>query len=175
MSGLAGTLAGIALAAAEAVHDAPECAVALERREQAAAAVLALRPGCALGRRSTQEAVRALLARAHPAREARVALGRIAQYPWLSTLLAREAGAGRGWDPEAGHPFGETPNRYVAALLRGMPEFTVLFDGWDIESVSVEKVLVKPAAQLDLPAGAPFPAQARFPWDAQLWLRLRRP
>lgn len=168
-------LLGLVLAGAEAVHHAPECTVALERLEQATTALLRLRPSCPLGRRSTHASIRALLAQAGPAREARVGLGRLAEYPWLSTLLACEASAGRGWDPTAGRPYKEHANRYVAALLRGVPEFTVLFDDWLIESVSVEKVLVKPAAELDLPTGAPFAPEARFPWDAQVHVRLRRP
>ncbi|HEY5636947.1 MAG TPA: hypothetical protein VIS77_08600 [Burkholderiales bacterium] len=168
-------LLGLVLAGADLVHHAPECPVKLERREQAAAALLRLRPACPLGRGSTHASIRALLAQAGPAREAQVGLGRLAEYPWLSTLLAREASAGRGWDPGTGRPYKEHANRYVAALLRGVPEFTVLFDDWLIESVSVEKVLVKPAAELDLPEGAPFPPEARFPWDAQVHVRLRRP
>jgi hypothetical protein len=55
-----------------------------------------------------------------------------------------------------------------------MPEFTALFDSWQITGVSVEKVLIKPAAQLPLPEGAPVPREARLPYDAILWVTLRR-
>jgi hypothetical protein len=59
-------------------------------------------------------------------------------------------------------------------MLLAMPEFTALFDSWQIEGVSVEKVLIKPAAQLPLAAGAPLPPNARLPYDAIVWVTLKR-
>jgi hypothetical protein len=56
-----------------------------------------------------------------------------------------------------------------------MPEFTVLFDRWQITGVSVEKVLVKRAVELTLPAGAPVAPEAKLPYDAILWVTLKRP
>jgi hypothetical protein len=50
----------------------------------------------------------------------------------------------------------------------------VLFDSWQIAAVSVEKVLIQPAAQLQLAAGAPVAAGARLPYDAILFVTLRR-
>ncbi len=161
-------------AAAFATHPAPECAVALERREEARL-VLRLRPSCPLGFSSTHGAVRAILAHAGEARELCLAFGRIVEYPWLSALLARQASSSRRWDPAAGRPLEGTENAYVAAALRGMPEFTALFDSWRILGVSVEKVLRRPARELSLPAGAPLPGSALLPYDAQLWVRLARP
>jgi hypothetical protein len=55
-----------------------------------------------------------------------------------------------------------------------MPEFTVLFDRWQIAAVSVEKVLIMPAAKLPLASGAPVSPNARLPYDAILWVTLRR-
>ena len=66
-------------------------------------------------------------------------------------------------------------NAYVAAALRGMPEFTALFERWQVLGVSVEKVLVKRAAELSLPAGAPLSPEAKLPDDAIVWVTLRRP
>ena len=163
----------LALATMLAIHPAPECTVALESREEAPHRILRLRPSCPLGHSSTHAALRALLAHAD-ATEARVLFGRLVEYPSLSSLLAREASIARGWDAKAGRPVKGHENQWVAQMLRAMPEFTALFDKWQIASVSVEKVLIKPAAQLPLAAGAPVPANARLPYDAILWVTLRR-
>jgi hypothetical protein len=152
-------------------YAAQECPVALEVRAEA---VLRLRPACPLGFTSTHGAVRALLAKAGEAREARVSFGRIVDYPWLSTLLARQAASSRIWEPAEGRARGESPESYVAAVLRNVPEFTALFDRWGIASVSVEKVLVGRAAELSMPAGSPLGPDARLPYDALVTVTLRR-
>ena len=98
--------------------------------------------------------------------------------PGSPTLLARQASSSRRWNlgRPAAEPHGKAvhENAYVAAALRGMPEFTALFGRWQIAGVSVEKVLVKPAAELRLAAGAPVPADAKLPYDAILWVTLER-
>jgi len=164
----------LAFAAVITMYPAAECAVALELREEPPHRLLRLRPGCPIGHASTHGAVRAMLQHAGDAAEARLFFGRIVEYPWLSSLLAREASSSRRWDPAAGRPMRGSDNRYVAEALRAMPEFTALFDGWRISGVAVEKVLLKPAAELPLPAGAPTPARAKLPYDAMLWVTLRR-
>ena len=163
----------LALATMLATFPAPECAVTLESRQEAPNRILRLRPSCPIGHSSTHAALRALLAHAD-ATEARVSFGRIVEYPWLSSLLAREASVARGWDAAAGRPVKGHENQWVAQMLRAMPEFTVLFDQWQIAGVSVEKVLIKQAGQLPLAAGAPVPAGARLPYDAILFVTLRR-
>ena len=163
----------LALATVLAIHPAPECTVTLESRQEEPRRILRLRPSCPLGHSSTHGALRALLAHAD-ATEARVSFGRIVEYPWLSSLLAREASVARGWDAGAGRPVKGHENQWVAQMLRAMPEFTALFDKWQIASVSVEKVLIKPARELPLAAGAPVPANARLPYDAILFVTLRR-
>ena len=163
----------LALSTVLAIHPAPECKVTLESSEETPHRILRLRPSCPIGRASTHASVRALLAHTD-ATEARVSFGRIVEYPWLSSLLAREASVSRTWDLGKGRPVRGHENQWVAQMLRAMPEFTVLFDKWQIAGVSVEKVLVKPAAELRLPAGAPIPADARLPYDAILWVALRR-
>jgi len=155
-------------------YAAPECAVAFERREETRR-ILRLRPACPIGRASTQGAVRAILAHAGGAPELTLALGRLERYPWLSELLARQASSSRRWNLAAGRPHEGSDNAYVAAALRGMPEFTALFERWQILGVSVEKVLLKPAAELPLPAGAPVPPHARLPYDAIVWVVLKQP
>ena len=164
----------LALAAVLAIYPAPECTVTLESREETPHRILRLRPSCPIGHSSTHAALRALLAHAD-ATEARVSFGRIVEYPWLSSLLAREASVAPGWNSAAGRPVKGHENQWVAQMLRAMPEFTVLFDMWQITAVSVEKVLIKPAAQLPLAAGAPVAANARLPYDAILFVTLRRP
>ena len=165
----------LALAAVLAIHPAPECNVTLESRDEAPHRILRLRPACPIGPSSTHAALRALLAHSEPnATEARVSFGRIVEYPWLSSLLAREASVARGWNAATGRPVKGHENQWVAQMLRAMPEFTALFDRWQIAGVSIEKVLIKPAAQLSLPAGAPVPADARLPYDAILFVTLRR-
>jgi hypothetical protein len=161
------------IAAAIGGFPAPECNVAFERFEEART-ILRLRPECPIGFTSTQGAVRAILAQAEVA-EVSLALGRLERYPWLSTLLARQASSSRRWNPATGRPLEGHENAYVAAALRGMPEFTALFERWLVLGVSVEKVLVKPAAGLSLPTGAPLAANAKLPYDAIVWVTLKRP
>lgn len=154
-------------------HAAPECEVAFEKFEETRQ-VLRLRPACVIGYASTQNAVNAILEKADAA-EVSLSLGRMERYGWLSTMLARQASSSRRWDAAAGRPHEGHENAYVAAALRGMPEFTALFGRWRILGVSVEKVLVRRAAELSLPQGAPVPPGARLPWDAIVWVTLKRP
>jgi hypothetical protein len=166
-------IAAAAVASAGAFQ-APECLVHFERHEETVL-VLRLRPACTLGYRSTEGAVRALLAREGEARDVSLSFGRVERYPWLSSLLARQASSSRRWNLDAGKPYDGHENAYVAAALRGMPEFTALFERWLVTGASVEKVLVRPAAELSLPAGAPVPPASKLPYDAILWVTLKRP
>ena len=134
------------IAAAIGAYVVPECSVEFEKFEETPQ-VLLLRPACPIGHTSTQEAVRAILAQAGAA-EISLAFGRIERYPWLSDLLTRQ-----------GRPPKGKENAYVAAALRGMPEFTALFTNWQVRGVSVEKVLLN---------------RNRQPYDAILWVRLQR-
>jgi len=154
-------------------YAAPECEIGFEKIEETRQ-LLRLRPACPVGHASTQDAVRAILEKADAA-EVSLAFGRIERYAWLSKLLARQASSSRRWNLAAGRPQEGHENAYVAAALRGMPEFTALFGRWQITGVSVEKVLLKRAGELSLPAGAPVPPDAKLPYDAILWVTLRRP
>ena len=150
---------------------APECQVVLEVRAEQP---LRLRPACPLGFTSTHNAVRALLEKAGEARETRLHFGRVVDYPWLSSLIARQASSSRVWDPAQGSARGESAESYVANMLRGVPEFTVLFDRWQIVSLSAQKVLTARVDQLALAHGTPLPPDARLPYDALLIVGLRR-
>lgn len=132
------------LAASIGVHPAPECPVQLEMRIEDSRRILRPRPQCPIGFDSTREAVRALLAQAANDTEARIHLGRLVDYPWLSALLERAGGG--------------TTNAAVAKTLHAMPELGHLFPGWTVTAVSVEKVLVRD----------------KKPFDAIVWITLSR-
>lgn len=161
------------IAAGIAAFPAAECNVALERIEKERL-VLSLRPACPIGYSSTQGAVRTLLAHADGVPVLSIDFGRIERYAWLSEMLARQASSSRRWDLAAGRPHDGHENAYVAAALRGMPEFTALLGRWRIAGISIEKVLVKPAAELRLASGAPIAPEAKLPYDAILWVALKR-
>ena len=163
---------GLLIAAAIAAFPAAECNVALGRIEKERL-ILSLRPACPIGYASTRGAVRELLTHADGAAVFSVDFGRIERYAWLSEMLARQASSSRRWNLAAGRPHDGHENAYVAAALRGMPEFTALFERWQIVGISIEKVLVKPAAELRLAAGAPVGPEAKLPYDAILWVRLK--
>jgi len=160
------------IAAGIAAFPAAECDVGFETREETRL-VLRLRPACPIGYASTQGAVRSILEQSGGAPEVTLAFGRIERYPWLSDLLARQASSSRRWNPATGRPHEGHENAYVAAALRGMPEFTALFGRWQVAGVSVEKVLVRPAAELRLAAGAPTRSDAKLPYDAILSVALK--
>ena len=134
-----------------------------------------LRADCPAGHAAMHAGIRAALAQAADARTVRLDLGRIADYAWLSRALARQASSSRHWDTVEGRARGGSDADYVALVLRGMPEFSMLFDEWRIAQLSVEKVLLKPAAELPLPQGAPIAPQSRLPYDAIVWVTLQRP
>jgi len=162
------------IAAGLAAFPAAECDVGFEIREETRR-VLRLRPACPIGHASTQGAVRAILEQSGGAPDVALAFGRIERYPWLSEMLARQASSSRRWNPATGRPHDGHENAYVAAALRGMPEFTALFGRWRIAGISVEKVLVRPAAELRLAAGAPLPPGSKLPYDAIVWIALGLP
>jgi hypothetical protein len=147
-----------------------ECAVAVESPEPG---LVRLRPACPLNYVAMETAVRGVLARATDG-EVRLLLGRMVEYPWLSRALARQASSSRHWDTVEGTARNGSDNAYVAAALRGMPEFTALFGHWRIAGVSVEKVLRKPAGELPLPVGAPLSPKSLLPFDAIVWVTLKK-
>jgi hypothetical protein len=153
-------LLALALAAAP-------CAVDAEWRNEG---VVHLLPACPPAFAPTLEGMRTAIRQAGRREELVVGFGRVAQYPWLSSLLARQASSSRHWPGERGAPEG-----YVTRALMGMPEFIALFDApWRIASLVVKDVRVKPASQLDLPQGHPLPPVFLLPYDAELFVTLQR-
>lgn len=156
------------LIAATLLAQAAPCVVEVENPEPR---MLRVRSACWPRHAELQSALLAALASRKG--EVSLSLGRIVAYPWLSTALARQASSSRVWDPEHGTARGTGDNAYVAAALRGMPEFTVLFGRWNIQSVSVEKVLRRRADELALAAGTPLPPASLLPYDAIVSVTLR--
>lgn len=153
-------LLALALAAAP-------CALGAEWRNEG---VVHLVPACPPAFAPTLEGVRTAIRQAGRREQLLVGFGRIAQYPWLSALLARQASSSRHWPQER-----RAPEGYVTRALMGMPEFTALFDPpWRIASIVVRDVRVKPASQLDLPQGHPLPDDFLLPYDADLIVTLVR-
>jgi hypothetical protein len=145
---------------------AAACAIAIEAQQ---AAQLRLRPGCPAAFTATHAAVGEALARSAGRRQVTLHFGRLVQYPWLSTLLARQASSSRQWSERV------APDAYVTRALLGMPEFTVLFDPpWRIEGVAVDQVLLRPARELDLAQGHPVPPERLLPYDATVSVNLTR-
>jgi len=146
---------------------AAPCAVEPEWRNEG---VVQLLPACPSAFAPTYEGVRTAIRQAGRREELLVGFGRVAQYPWLSSLLARGASSSRHWPGER-----DAPEGYVTRALMGMPEFTALFDPpWRIASIVVKDVRLKPASQLDLPQGHPLPPDFSLPYDAELFVTLQR-
>src|SRR5512134_648051 len=145
---------------------AAACAIAIEAQQDAQ---LRLRPACPAAFAATHAAVGEALARSAGRRQVTLHFGRLAEYPWLATLLARQASSSRQWSEHV------APDAYVTRALLGMPEFTALFDPpWRIDGLQVDEVRLKPARELDLAQGHPVPPERLLPYDAQLWIRLSR-
>jgi hypothetical protein len=143
------------------------CGIEVEWRD---VGVVQLRPACGPAFARTQEAVHAALTQGQHRQDLLLRMGRVADYPWLSELLARQASSSRRWAEERAEP-----DAYVTRALLGMPEFTALFDApWRIASLVVKDVRLKPAAELHLPRGHPLPPDTPLPYDAELLVTLRR-
>jgi len=153
-------LAALVLAAAP-------CTVDVEWRNEGDVALVAACPPAYF---ATRQAVKTAIRQAGRRDALRVRFGRVASFPWLSSLLARQASASRHWPEER-----DAPEGYVTRALLGMPEFLELFDpGWRIAGLLVQDVRVKPASQLDLPRGHPLPPGFNLPYDAELLVTLVR-
>lgn len=145
---------------------AAACAIAIEAQQDAQ---LRLRPACPAAFAATHAAVGEALARSTGRRQVTLHLGRLAEYPWLARLLARQASSSRQWSERV------ALEAYVTRALLGMPEFTALFaPPWRIDGVQVDEVRLKPARELDLAQGHPVPPERLLPYDAQLSIRLSR-
>ena len=146
---------------------AAPCAVDVEWRNEGDVALVA---ECPPSYFATREAAKTAIRQAGRRDALRIRFGRLASFPWLSSLLARQASASRHW-PESR----DAPEGYVTRALLGMPEFLELFDpGWRIAGLMVEDVRLKPASQLDLPKGHPLPRGTLLPYDAELLVTLVR-
>jgi hypothetical protein len=104
-----------------------------------------------------------------------LAIGRLIDYPWLVSFLARQASQDPQWDAAAGRPRSVHVNRYVADILANQEvvrdiEAPLRAQGYRITGVSVEKVLIggfENVPQLEGPR-----QKGKIPFDAQVWFRL---
>jgi hypothetical protein len=146
---------------------AAPCTVDVEWRDEGDVALVAECPPAYF---ATRQAIKMAIRQAGKREDLHIRFGRVADYPWLSSLLARQASSSRHWPEARGAPEG-----YVTRALLGMPEFTDLFDArWRIASLVVRDVRLKPASQLDLPKGHPLPPGFTLPYDAELFVTLVR-
>ena len=159
------------------------CTLTLEEYD-GAALVLRMRPDgatfagpCPIAAEGLAAALDALLRKAAAdtgAQERSLSLGRVVDLPGLSAALAEAARVATGWDAASGRPRRGDVNGFVADLLQGSAALKGLLPAYSIESVSVEKVLVPTRrAVRERTAAAGIP-DARLPYDAQLWVRLRQ-
>jgi hypothetical protein len=117
-----------------------------------------------------------------------LAIGRLIRFPELAEGLALAAHASTDWDGGRGRPrsaraqeFGAV-NSFVGGLLREQGLLRPLIEpltegGIEIAAVSVEKVLIGQPEQIpfgDRLLGKGVTADERLPFDAQVWLQLRR-
>jgi hypothetical protein len=104
-------------------------------------------------------------------------LGRLIDYPWLAHTLATAAYHDPAWNAKKGKPITLEINHYVARVLHN-PELLAPIEnvmarhGYRISGVSVEKVLVGDFR--DLPFYEGKTRAGLIPFDAQVWLRLRK-
>lgn len=105
-------------------------------------------------------------------------LGRLVDYPWISSALATFAATDSRWDVRKGQPVTGHSNGYVRAVLArpGMlaPIDQVLANnGYRVRAVEVEKVLVARCRELgSRDTGLHCPG--RVPFDAMVWLVLAK-
>jgi hypothetical protein len=136
---------------------------------------------CGIGKKAVAEVLRQAFAKTASAPGSAVYtslfIGRLIDYPWLSQFLALHAAQDPGWDAGRGKPVGGQVNAYAAAVLSAREVVQAIEEplhasGYSVDGAMVEKVLVGGLENVPLFAG---PARkGRFPFDAQVWFRLRR-
>ncbi|MHB8881155.1 MAG: hypothetical protein ACYC69_06550 [Thermodesulfovibrionales bacterium] len=106
-----------------------------------------------------------------------LSLGRLIDYPWMSHYLAAASSQDPGWDSKRGRPRGRDINKYVSQMLfqkELIAEMGAALEkgGYRIAGVTVEKVLVGDFRAIPFYQGKPL--SGRVPYDAQVWLRLKK-
>lgn len=105
-----------------------------------------------------------------------LALGRLIDYPWLSSYLAQTALQDRQWNKQKGKSLSGDINAYVARILSSaevLRQFQPALgrSGYQVTAVSVEKVLVGGVENVPFYPGKK--AHGHIPFDAQVRLRLQ--
>ena len=106
-----------------------------------------------------------------------VSLGRIIDYPWLSEYIATSAYTDPQWQRNRGKPRSRDTYGYVSKILLRSPFAAQLNEvlarkGYFIHAVTVEKVLI--GTFRDVPLYAGKAGVGKVPYDAVVWLRLRK-
>ncbi|WAR43839.1 hypothetical protein [Methylomonas rapida] len=162
----------------------PECEARLERRKVEPNLAL-VRSDCPLSLPSLALLLEQGLPDLFPDKTAEIRsiyLGRLMNYPDWSRLLAETAAKSPLWDAKRGRPRkrGEHDNRSVTTLLNE-PAYPMAllpaFARYGLKPciASVEKVLVFKVKELESAqqrVATSIPADARLPFDAQIWLSL---
>lgn len=104
-------------------------------------------------------------------------LGRLVRYPWMVAQLIAAAAESNEWDGTRGRAKDRKDNALVARLLfesgAVAPAAQVVArHGYVVTDVSVEKVLV--ATREQLPDDFPPESKGKLPFDAQVWLEIRK-
>nr|WP_320192972.1 hypothetical protein [uncultured Desulfobacter sp.] len=104
-------------------------------------------------------------------------IGRLVDYPWMCQYLANTALTDGGWDSRKGKPVAMDINKYVSSLLFRKELLSEIMaglakNGYSVTGISVEKVLVGGFHDVPLYQGKMF--RGRVPFDAQVWLRLKK-
>jgi hypothetical protein len=136
---------------------------------------------CAISKEAMQSILRESFAKTESPRlegEYRaLSLGRLMDYPWLASALAKTAHRDLSWDSRRGRPRSMDLYTYVRTLLFS-PEMIGPFSqalagsGNRIVAVMVEKVCVGRVGDIPRYDGPPLPG--KVPIDAQVWLYLEQ-
>lgn len=160
------------------------CTLRLEADDEARALRLRVHPedaSCRVSREAVQAFLQQAFARTDPPRlegtYASLYIGRLVDFPWLSSHLASAAARDGRWDRKKGKPAGMGINAYVASLLSqrevtAQLESAIRDAGYRISTVIVEKVLVGELRDVGPPEEGT--QSGRVPYDAMVWFRLER-
>lgn len=163
---------------------AGRCALRLEADDEARALRIRVVPGdsrCRVAREAVQRLLAAAFSRAAAprlvGRYSSLYLGRLVDYPWLSSFLASTAAEDARWDRRRGRPFAMGANAYVSTVLSARQvtaplESAMERGGYRVRAVTVEKVLV--GSFRDVPGHEGPAPPGKLPFDAMVWLRLEQ-
>ena len=161
-----------------------ECSLALELESDSTLRLRAHHPAykfCNIDEAAVVSILSAAFAKTDPPRlegtYSTLFIGRLIDYPWLSQYLAVTAHDDAGWNAKQGKPLSGNINNYVSTLLFSLEPISkikTLFmqNGYAVSGISVEKVLVGSFREIPLYQGKVH--QGKIPFDAMVWLKLKK-